>query len=380
MTATGRRTIPGALKQSPDSCAREAAQKHPRTCSDPFSERTAPRDDICPVGIYGDGPAHRRRCNKNTDPLSADISRGGYELDSDAADAADKTAARFQALGIQTTPSSPWPFLCVLPGHRHEAHVHYARDRRCWSYSCEGLTVGVGLGEVQAMLGFGYDRAVSRVTAARFGDLLDYRAGLLSVPDLRPLVGRFSPAARFLHSAAHVLVSLRGGRWDGDEFTFAAEFGEAYTAALGNRLSRDQIKRALATLERAGILRRVGTGAKAGFGRGRPVLWQLGELPADDAVAAREDELCAGAVEAPGDAFPVAVALDPGVVVPEHPAVLGAVASGCRERVLAAGHSAEDEDVAVELKPDSPGLSFAGRHVLNGIAPTRGGSSNGSGR
>src|SRR5208283_5828218 len=64
---------------------------------------------------------------------ASDGSMGGHdERDGSVRDA---TAARFDALGIDTTPAKPKPFPCILPGHDHQARVYTAK-RGFWRYRC----------------------------------------------------------------------------------------------------------------------------------------------------------------------------------------------------------------------------------------------------
>jgi len=99
-----------------------------------------------------------------------------YGVGDGSIEATDWTVARARALGI-TVPPLYGRFQCVLAGHDHDARLH-PTTTGFWVYRCEGLGRGVGLAEIRAFIGYGGERHISKLEAARWSERLDYEASL----------------------------------------------------------------------------------------------------------------------------------------------------------------------------------------------------------
>lgn len=175
----------------------------------------------------------------------------------------DETAARLRALGIDGGLFERFP--CVLPRHDHTAHVFFASRERYWLYACDGLTRGIGFGEVRAAIAYGAVREISSVQAARWRERLDFDAGLrlpvalgVHSPERRP------ESARIVAEKMCLLVGLRDERFPLTEpFPFASDFARAYCD-----LTSDRVRAGKDWLEHERVIYRAGK-------NGRAILWKL---------------------------------------------------------------------------------------------------------
>jgi hypothetical protein len=173
---------------------------------------------------------------------------------------ADKTAARWGALGIEK--AAHHPFACKFDGHEHEAHIHPVKGGH-WLYACEGLDRELGVAGVRAMLAYGDDRRLSGQELSRWLERLDWEAELRArIPlDLR-LPDGCPKSARILAEHMGLFVGLRDHKHFAlsNAFVWATHgpseqigFGCAYSG-----LTKDRVIEGRGWLERAAVIRRVG--------------------------------------------------------------------------------------------------------------------------
>lgn len=175
-------------------------------------------------------------------------------------------------------------FVSDLPGHEsHEARLHPDHHGH-WQYRC--LRCGRGWSLAEAFAGSRDRWGVGRVEVSRWGERLDYEAGLrepylvdLRLPDHTPR------SARGVAHGIALMLGLRGDRWvNRDVFTFARDFAVAYTG-----LTSEQVKRGMRWLERNGIICRADT-IRVDQVRNL-IVWRLCPAPRGDAPGLTEAEL-----------------------------------------------------------------------------------------
>jgi hypothetical protein len=194
---------------------------------------------------------HRTATGSDLIPSSPRQFYGG----NDSSVGVDETEARFDALGISAKPNKPKPCPCVLHAD-HDAVVFYD-PRGFWAYRCDRLGRAIGLAEVRAHIAFNADARPTPVQLVRWGERLDYEAGLL---DLLPLDVRLPmptpKCAAILSDYMQLLVGLRRGRGEDflldEPFVFTGRFAEAYSS-----LSADQIREGKAWLRDSDVIYRV---------------------------------------------------------------------------------------------------------------------------
>jgi hypothetical protein len=150
-------------------------------------------------------------------------------------------------------------------------------SKRVWWYRCDGLDPelvrfrpGIGLAEVRAMRGYGEQRRISSVEAARWRELLDCEAGILEPRSVDlPIPDRCPKSARILAAHVQLLVGLRNGDHFplNEPFVFAHDFARAYTG-----LSSEQVREHKRWLERNRKIFRAEDHSSSRF---TPILWRL---------------------------------------------------------------------------------------------------------
>lgn len=162
--------------------------------------------------------------------------------------AEDRTRARATALGSNVSLGES--FVCVLPGHTDRATL-YPTPAGYWRYRCGDWTAGFA--EVRASIGYGrarrvghHDDAIGQTEVARWAELLDYEAGLVTPEKVEhELPHGLSDAATAVARGALLLLALRDDRWAGQGFVMSRRFTVAwcgiseYAAQRGLRELRD---------------------------------------------------------------------------------------------------------------------------------------------
>lgn len=190
---------------------------------------------------------------------------------------------RAAAVRVHAEPGES--FECVVPGHRehkHEATIHVARG--IWRYWCaddiiaphakDPTAAGLSLTEVfKAQRTGGVHLLGDDALACRWGELLDYSAGVLEPTPVEVAAPETcgGTVARVAHHIA-LYVGLRdagGGYGTGEPFTFAREFAMDYCG-----VSNTGARRAMGTLEKHGSIERTGDTVEV-WGGHRAILWRL---------------------------------------------------------------------------------------------------------
>lgn len=141
----------------------------------------------------------------------------------------DETACRATALGITIPLGNKSTFPCVIPGHDHDARLHWNPNSRRWQYRCEEPGHVFGLADVRASIGYQAPKWLSGVEAARWRERLDHEAGLLEVrPVPFTIPGDLSAAGLAVADGWRLLVGLRDERFGTDPFVFARRFVMAW--------------------------------------------------------------------------------------------------------------------------------------------------------
>lgn len=177
---------------------------------------------------------------------------------------AERSERRLAALGLS---SSFDPFPCRLPRHDHAATLHPGPDGRYLLYRCADGEWSGGLAEVRASIAYGEARHLRSNEAARWGDRLDFDAGIRKpIPFAGELPEGLGDSARIVLEHLRLLVGLRERLDLSVPFVFARPFGVAYTGLSGEKA----IQLSLEELERRQLIKRVGKGKYA-------ILWKLAD-------------------------------------------------------------------------------------------------------
>lgn len=182
--------------------------------------------------------------------------------------ARDKTRARAAALGIKIGAIDE-AFSCPLPKHEHEANLIWAKGSGYWLVRCGETRKTYGLAQVRAAQGYGYFKALSKVAAQRWTELLDHEAGLELVA-IGQVPENISENAQKIARGHLLYLGLRaksGGYDVKQSYTFTRKWTMAWCG-----VSENQAREGTGELKKCGFIKWTGEKIDGAY------VWQLGTV------------------------------------------------------------------------------------------------------